>query len=304
MEKNGELSGALKTMKDVGDNTSWFRDTPHRWASASLPLAYAVACVEVVCRSSEKARILYNRIVEAWSDARLKAVYDKIDSIIPESEKEKIKNALLHPETELLPDPNRPFKQLEEMFTDPEINEDLEGLSWKGCQGAEQLDNLESLTKEFIIVGFNRESDIENGRCRVLPSEKAFWLIWAVAMRTILASYKITFERVRDFYKVRKYKGKVIDFQKVLKDQPMSRLHRKMVASSKAVDLKLKNDKTIVKAARRWYQCRVVYPSIDKFCDSESEKEITLEPNNIAKQIRPCDDAVGYIRRLPRETSK
>ena len=84
----------------------------------------------------------------------------------------------------------------------------------------------------------------------------------------------------------------------------MSRLHRKMVASSKAVDLRLINDKTIVKAARRWYQCRVVYPSIDKFCDSESEKEITLEPNNIAKQIRPCDDAVGYIRRLPRKTSK
>jgi hypothetical protein len=40
------------------DNKSWFRDTPHYWAEASLPLAYAMACVEVVCRSSEKARIL------------------------------------------------------------------------------------------------------------------------------------------------------------------------------------------------------------------------------------------------------
>ena len=40
--------------------TSWFRGTPHYWASASLPLAYAVACVEVVSKSSEKARILYN----------------------------------------------------------------------------------------------------------------------------------------------------------------------------------------------------------------------------------------------------
>jgi hypothetical protein len=43
------------------DNTSWFRDTPHYWAEASLPLAYAVACVEVVSRSSEKAEILYNK---------------------------------------------------------------------------------------------------------------------------------------------------------------------------------------------------------------------------------------------------
>jgi len=94
-------------MENVEGNTSWFRDTPHYWAEASLPLAYAVACVEVVCKSSEKARILYNRIVEAWSDAGLKAVSDKIDSIIPESEKDKIKNALIHPETELLPDPNK-----------------------------------------------------------------------------------------------------------------------------------------------------------------------------------------------------
>jgi len=294
---------SLKGAKNIANSDSWFRETPHYWAEASLPLAYAVACVEVVCENSETARTLYNRIIEAWSDARRKAVSDKIDSIIPEAEKDKIKNALLHPETELLPDPNRPFKQLEEMFTGPEINEDVEGLSWKEWQGTEQFANLESLVSEFIIVGFNRESDIEKGRYRVLPSEKAFWLILAVVMRTILDSYKITFEKVRDFYKVRKYKGKIIDFQKV-KEQPMSRWHRRMVASSKAVNLKLKNDKTIVKAARRWYQCRVVYPSIGKFCDSEAEKGIILEPNNVAKQIRPCDDAVGYIRRLPRKTSK
>ena len=43
------------------NGTSWFRDTPHYWAEASLPLAYAVACVEVVSKSSEKARILYNK---------------------------------------------------------------------------------------------------------------------------------------------------------------------------------------------------------------------------------------------------
>ena len=67
--------------KGVVRDTSWFRDTPHRWAEASLPLAYAVACVEVVSKNSEKAGILYNRIVEAWSDAGLKAVFDEIASI-------------------------------------------------------------------------------------------------------------------------------------------------------------------------------------------------------------------------------
>ena len=82
MENNGELIEGLKTTKNVKDNTSWFRDTPHYWAEASLPLAYAVACVEVVCKSSEKARILYNRIIEAWSDAGVKAISNSILLII------------------------------------------------------------------------------------------------------------------------------------------------------------------------------------------------------------------------------
>jgi hypothetical protein len=68
-EKRDEVREALKDMKNINDNPSWFRDTPYYWAEASLPLAYALACVEVVSKSSEKARILYDRIVEAWSDA-------------------------------------------------------------------------------------------------------------------------------------------------------------------------------------------------------------------------------------------
>ncbi|MFC2063181.1 recombinase family protein [Chloroflexota bacterium] len=76
----------------VNINSSWFRNTPHRWAKASLPLAYAVACVEVVSKSSEKARAIYQKIVEAWSGLSLnrpkleelrEAVrLNKIDSVV------------------------------------------------------------------------------------------------------------------------------------------------------------------------------------------------------------------------------
>lgn len=55
MEKEEELTESLKAMKNVVDNTSWFRDTPHYWAKTSLPLAYAVGCVEVVSKMSGKA---------------------------------------------------------------------------------------------------------------------------------------------------------------------------------------------------------------------------------------------------------
>lgn len=49
-----------KPIENVAGSKYWFRDTPHRWASASFPLAYAVACVEVVCRNPEKARMPYS----------------------------------------------------------------------------------------------------------------------------------------------------------------------------------------------------------------------------------------------------
>jgi hypothetical protein len=56
MEKNGELTEALRAIKNVTDNTSWFRETPNYWASASLPLTYALGCIEVVSKMSGKAR--------------------------------------------------------------------------------------------------------------------------------------------------------------------------------------------------------------------------------------------------------
>jgi hypothetical protein len=60
---------SLKGTKNIANSDSWFRDTPHYWAEASLPLAYAVACVEVVSKSSEKAGILYLKpdVIEADS---------------------------------------------------------------------------------------------------------------------------------------------------------------------------------------------------------------------------------------------
>jgi len=47
MQHNSDLREGVKAIKNVADDTSWFRDTPHYWAEASLPLAYAVACLEV-----------------------------------------------------------------------------------------------------------------------------------------------------------------------------------------------------------------------------------------------------------------
>lgn len=66
MDTTIDIEQALKVIKNVADNTSWFRGNPHHWATASLPLAYAVACVEVVSKKSNETRAVYQQLVEAW----------------------------------------------------------------------------------------------------------------------------------------------------------------------------------------------------------------------------------------------
>jgi len=280
-------------INNIANNKSWFRDSPHRWASASLPLTYAIACVEVAAKSSEKAGAIYSHIVEAWGNPDAKAISKEILSELTDSKIEEIKQALIHPETAFLPDPNKPFRDIEEAFANFEINDE---------SIVDKFAEIVPLIIEFIIVGFNRESDIARKKYRVFPSEKHIWLMLAIVMLTSFEHGKIT-ERMRKFYTVRKYKGKTIDFHKVLTQEPMSRMHRRMVAGSKAAKLKLKNDRVFVDAAKNWYQCRVAYPSINKFCDAQSEKGIILDPKNVDKQIRPCDEAVGYQRRFQRKPS-
>ena len=53
MEENSDVIQGLEAINNVADSGSWLRDTPHYWAEASLPLAYAVACVEVVSEIAE-----------------------------------------------------------------------------------------------------------------------------------------------------------------------------------------------------------------------------------------------------------
>ena len=64
MENNKDLEQSLKVIKRVADNPSWFGEYAHRWPQASLPLAYAMTCVEVVSKQSERASVIYNQIIE------------------------------------------------------------------------------------------------------------------------------------------------------------------------------------------------------------------------------------------------
>ena len=65
MDRNDDLARNPDVIKSVADNASWFNEHAYRWPSASLPIAYAMACVEVAIEKSEKAGGLFQQIIEA-----------------------------------------------------------------------------------------------------------------------------------------------------------------------------------------------------------------------------------------------
>ena len=149
MENNNNLAQSLNAIKNVGGNASWFRDTPHRWAESSLPLAYAMACVEVVSKMSDKAGAIYHQLMEAWGKPGVKATYDKIIPEISDAEKEQVKQALMHPEIGFLPDPNKPFRGLEAILTDDKLSGDI---SIGDNNVTEDFKHLYDLILEFVTT--------------------------------------------------------------------------------------------------------------------------------------------------------
>ena len=235
-------------------NRSWFRETPHRWPNDLLPLAYAFACVEVVAEKCEKAGKIYQQIIEGWGNPEVQGFFDSVNADIPDSAKDDVKHALLHPESFLLPDPNKPFRQLEDLFA--KIKRDkitlADGIAKKfdnmGKRNQESFLKFIYLILDFITYGFNRESDIDKGQLRVQPDNDR--LIMAVIMRTSADHQNIQLEQIRNAYKLRKHKGKVIDFHEELENKPTGQWHRKMVAQAKKYNLKLKNDRVIMAATK------------------------------------------------------
>jgi len=281
---------------------SWFGKSFHYWPQGALPLAYAMALVEVVSVNSERAGAIYQEILDTWVRPEVKELYDELIARVPDSEKEDWKNKIKNPELAFGSDVNKLFKDFERFLIKANLEKVVkrkfkitpESLPEK----SEEVWNLFSLIMEFIKVGFNREEAQAKGRYRVLPSINPFWLVLAVMYRTSFESHQITLGRLRKIYKVRKYKGKIYDFEDVLTNQPTSRMHRMVVSNAKKAGRVLRHDEKFLYGAWLWYQCRVVHSSIDKFCDKLAADGTILDPKNIDKDIRPYDEAVGYEKRI------
>ena len=71
-----------------------FGEHAHRWQDAGQPMAYAMACVEVVANSSPRAGELYRELVAAWAAPGVKALYKEVMASVPEEDVQEWKEKL------------------------------------------------------------------------------------------------------------------------------------------------------------------------------------------------------------------
>lgn len=283
---------------------SWFdRKHYHYNYEETLSIIYAMACIEIIATHSKEGGKIFCEIVNAWNSPAVKKYQSDTSSSLTGEEKQAINDVI----AETLKDIKKPFNELNELMKEPQW--------WKPLLENNNEDAVQELTKEdretfeavfyglvkvieFIIYGFNRKADLRKGICRVLPADNPPWLFIAILERTLNEASKITIDDMRKTYKVVKKGNKVIDYEAILTGAPTNREHRRLVAYSNSMKLKLKHDKKFLDAALLWYQCRIKYTSIEKYCDAESVRGKILDPKNVYKEIKPCDQALGYRGRI------
>jgi hypothetical protein len=293
----------MKSKLPIKSLNSWFGDYAHRNPEAALPLMYAMACVEIAVNESAKVKELYQELVEAWGKPDVKSLHNEIISVFTKDDMKKFEEIVRNPELAFEDDVNKPWLEYAELVNKPEFAELVFQGKWKEALGSLDTDykdasELFHLILNFIFIGFNREDDLEKGRCKVVPSTNPPWLLLMVMYRTAFEHKNITLNRLIKIFKVRKFKGKVYDFEHILTMESNSRIHRRLAKNRKKTNKVFKHDYKFLDAAWLWYQCRVAYKSIEEFLSAEAEKgNDKLDYKNVQKEIKLCDDAIGYLKR-------
>jgi len=278
---------------------SWFnKKTFHYAYEESNPYIYAMACVEIVATHSKEGGMIFNQIINAWNGPGVQKFQNDFSSSFTDEDSEEMKDVAL----EVLKDPKKPFVELQELTSKsgwwkPLLENDNVGtvdLNPEEDASNEEMFNGLWKVMEFILIGFNRKSDIRKGIYRVMPTDNPIWLYLAVLYRTLSEHSKITMAEMRKNIKIVHKGDKTIDYEAILTGSPTNREHRRLIEYSKSMNLKLAHDKKYLDAAYLWYQCRVRYSSIEKYCNSQTHRMKTLDPKNILKKIKPCDEAIGY----------
>ncbi len=271
----------------------------------AMPLVLCGACLTVVVERSEEAREIYREIVESYRLPDIEAGFRRLGRELPPrsviamwrrnmDELKSRQSENREEATVLLPDGD--------FFA--RLNDEASAYSYAFEQWF-NLDREEILSPDFrhwcelinslIGVGFNRESDRDQGIQKV-TGEKSPFLFFAIHIRAF-ADHKGVGVINDDTTKVVRIGGTTYDLTTLLAVRPTTRRHRLWTRSYKQRSYSLVHDHKIARSARWWYESRVVYSSPEEFWKNEwSEENRIWDWSNLSNAIRGCDEAVGYPR--------
>ncbi|MET0011756.1 hypothetical protein [Dehalococcoides mccartyi] len=261
-------------------------DRARYYAPENVPLIYCCACLQVALLESEKAKALYNRIVESYRLPDVKEAFETFEIKMPQGKAllETVnkhtsngKNIWSGLSKKLAPKYLRLFK--------PWL--DIKKNKFRSKDFGYWFDSMQ----ELIKYGFNTKDDINKGSCKITGSSE--WLFLAIFMRSYAEHSKIMIKEWEE-KKVLQYGGKTYDLSKIFTDESTSRIHRNLTKQYKESGYILRHDEKIVQIATRWYYSRVKYSGPTEFCYKVSNAD--LIPSNVSLEIKPCDEAMGYPR--------
>ena len=226
--------GRSRRSSNSKNRGSWFKEWAHHyWPREALPIAYAMACVEVAAQRSERAGLIFREIIDAWGRPGLQEMRDQMMSgPAGEELREEFKRGIDGMEE----DPHKPWAELVDTFKDGEGWEKLlaESETVGPCSPEEEgvvLDFVYMIDRvsEFIAVGFNREAE----QARVMPFANGPWLVTAILFRTACEHFGLTIDVMHSKYKVVQSGGKTYDLDTIVNEQPTSPRHRRLVGKAR-----------------------------------------------------------------------
>jgi len=268
----------------------------------AMPFVLCSVCLVVVLVSCEKARGIYDQIVQSYRLPDIQAAFRELEGELPPRRalwedlagdlgmKRSRGNDERKPS---LPDRESPKRLTErasrylhvfakwfDVETDKILSADFR--YWHG------------LIDELIRVGFNNESEQARGIYRVTAATSST-LCAAILIRS-LAEYNnvevVDWEEMKGI----RVAGRTHDLTKWVSARPTTRRYRRLTRAYKEAGYRRHQDEKIAQIALYWYFSRVVYSGPQEFCNEVLKNGIVLEPSNVSNEIRECDSAIGYAR--------
>jgi hypothetical protein len=250
----------------------------HKYLTDESKLLLLVSlCIQYALDYSTKAKEVYESILEAWGRP----------GCLP-----LLKSQVQIPKTELLAWERAATSGSKYKPKDIELklpqDFDIDNKDYKA---------LKLLIAEFIRVGFNRRINAHDYNEKV-TYEKSVYL--ALAVTLISATTYVERHPDLGIDTAIKIGDRELPLY-LLNGVSQERVHRARVRRLRRYGYKLNHDKKLKNMAWRWYQCRVVYSSIEEYSTKHfiSTTDKRLDTTNLSKEISLVDKATGYPRRQP-----